>query len=58
MASQPTAWKAALLGGKLLNFTPTKLIPVPALRAWESSRTLPKWRGGEFRKWMKQRERR
>jgi L-lactate dehydrogenase complex protein LldF len=55
MASQPTAWKAALLGGKLLNFTPTKLIPVPALRAWEASRTLPKWRGGEFRKWMKQR---
>lgn len=55
MASQPTVWKAALLGGKLLNFTPTKLIPVPALRAWESSRTLPQWRGGEFRKWMKQR---
>jgi L-lactate dehydrogenase complex protein LldF len=55
MASQPTAWKAALLGGKLLNFTPTKLIPVPALRAWEATRTLPKWRGGEFRKWMKQR---
>lgn len=52
LASQPTAWKAALVGGKLLNVLPTKLVPVPALRAWESKRTLPEWRGGEFRKWM------
>ncbi|MBX3735110.1 MAG: iron-sulfur cluster-binding protein [Candidatus Didemnitutus sp.] len=55
MASQPTAWKAALFGGKALNYLPTKLIPVPALRAWEEKRALPAWRGGEFRKWMKQR---
>lgn len=55
MASQPTAWKAALFGGKALNYLPTKLIPVPALRAWEEKRALPEWRGGEFRKWMKQR---
>jgi len=55
LASQPTAWKAALLGGKVMNYLPTKLIPVPALRAWESQRTLPAWRGGEFRKWMKSR---
>jgi L-lactate dehydrogenase complex protein LldF len=55
MASQPTAWKAALFGGKALNYIPTKLIPVPALRAWEEKRALPAWRGGEFRKWMKQR---
>ncbi len=53
MASQPTAWKAALFGGKALNYIPTKLIPVPALRAWEEKRALPAWRGGEFRKWMK-----
>ncbi|WP_415907382.1 LutB/LldF family L-lactate oxidation iron-sulfur protein [Oleiharenicola sp. Vm1] len=55
LASQPTAWKAALFGGKALNYLPTKLIPVPALRAWEEKRALPEWRGGEFRKWMKQR---
>jgi L-lactate dehydrogenase complex protein LldF len=55
MASQPLAWKAALAGGKLLNHLPTKLIPVPALRAWESKRDLPEWRGGEFRKWLKMR---
>jgi L-lactate dehydrogenase complex protein LldF len=55
LASQPTAWRAALIGGKVMNYLPTKLIPVPALRAWESTRTLPEWRGGEFRKWMKTR---
>jgi L-lactate dehydrogenase complex protein LldF len=57
LASQPTAWKAALAGGKILNFMPTKLLPIPALRAWEAQRELPAWRGGEFRKWMKQRKR-
>jgi L-lactate dehydrogenase complex protein LldF len=57
MASQPTAWRAALFGGKVLNYLPTKLIPVPALRAWEAKRDLPAWRGGEFRKWLKNRKR-
>ena len=57
LASQPTAWKAALTGGKILNYMPTKLLPIPALRAWESQRALPAWRGGEFRKWMKNRKR-
>ena len=55
LASQPTAWRAALLGGKALNYLPTKLIPVPALQAWAAKRTLPEWRGGEFRKWLKAR---
>ena len=56
MASQPTAWKAALAGGRLLNYVPTKLIPVPALQAWCDKRALPPWRGGEFRTWLKQRK--
>jgi L-lactate dehydrogenase complex protein LldF len=55
MASQPTAWRAALVGGKLINYVPTKLIPVPALQAWSAKRALPDWRGGEFRKWLKNR---
>ncbi|WP_221030205.1 LutB/LldF family L-lactate oxidation iron-sulfur protein [Actomonas aquatica] len=55
MASQPTAWKAALAGGKVINHIPTKLIPFPPLQSWTSSRTLPEWRGGSFRKWMKNR---
>lgn len=55
VASQPTAWKAALSAGKLMNYIPHKLMPVPALRAWEGKRTLPEWRGGNFRQWMKNR---
>jgi L-lactate dehydrogenase complex protein LldF len=55
LATQPAAWRAALAGGHILNHLPTKLIPVPALRAWESKRELPRWRGGEFRKWLKMR---
>ena len=55
LASQPLAWRASLAGGHIMNHIPTKLVPVPALRAWEAKRTLPPWRGGNFRKWMKQR---
>ena len=55
MASQPTVWRASLFGGKLMNHLPTKMIPVPALQAWADKRELPRWRGGEFRKWMKNR---
>jgi L-lactate dehydrogenase complex protein LldF len=57
LASQPAAWKAALFGGKMINYLPTKLLPIPALRAWESKRTLPEWRGDEFRKWLKNHQR-
>jgi len=55
LATHPTVWKTALTAGKLLNVLPTTLLPVPPLRAWEKNRTLPKWRGGEFRNWMKSR---
>ena len=55
LATQPSAWKVALFGGKIIDYLPTKLLPIPPLRAWEDKRTLPKWRGGEFRSWMKNR---
>ena len=53
LASQPVAWRAALFGGNLLNVLPASLLPVPAVRAWIEKRTLPAWRGGAFRKWLK-----
>jgi L-lactate dehydrogenase complex protein LldF len=56
LASQPTAWKAALFGGRMINHLPTKLLPIAALRAWEGTRTLPEWKGGDFRKWMRGRK--
>jgi L-lactate dehydrogenase complex protein LldF len=55
MASKPAAWKAALVGGRMMNILPTKMLQVPALRAWEDQRTLPAWKGGAFRKWMRNR---
>ena len=58
LATQPVAWRAALAAGHLVNRLPTRLIPVPALRAWEAKRALPEWRGGEFRKWLKARRER
>ena len=56
LASQPAVWKAALFGGKIMNVLPTKFIPVPALQAWQKKRTLPEWKGGEFRSWLKNRK--
>jgi L-lactate dehydrogenase complex protein LldF len=56
LASQPTTWKAALWGGKIIDYLPMGLIPVPALQAWINKRSLPKWRGGAFRRWLKGRK--
>ena len=56
LASQPLAWKSALRMGYGLNVVPHGLIPIPAVRAWESVRKLPAWRGGKFRAWFKERE--
>jgi L-lactate dehydrogenase complex protein LldF len=54
LASQPAIWRTALVGGRVIDYLPMGLIPVPALQAWVSRRTLPKWRGGKFRKWLRQ----
>jgi hypothetical protein len=40
----------------MLDHVPGALIPVPAFHAWTGCRTLPKWRGGEFRKWLRVRK--
>ena len=57
LATRPRVWRLALALGRILDYLPLRLIPVPALRAWVARRTLPAWRGGEFRKWMQQRTR-
>ena len=57
LASQPAAWRAALIGGRLLDHLPRGLVPVPAYQAWTAGRTLPKWRGGAFRKWLRRHRR-
>jgi len=55
LATQPAAWKTALKLGGAISFTPKVLMPA-ALRSWQEIRTLPPWRGGAFRKWMKERK--
>lgn len=56
LATQPAAWKTALRLGHAMNVTPHVVFNVhPSARAWQSSRDLPKFRGGAFRKWMRRR---
>jgi L-lactate dehydrogenase complex protein LldF len=55
VASQPTAWKAALKLGGAVDYIPTAILP-QAVKIWVETRGLPPWRGGKFRSWMKNRK--
>ena len=55
LATQPAAWRTALKLGAAIKFTPKALMP-HAMYSWQEIRTLPPWRGGAFRKWMKERK--
>jgi L-lactate dehydrogenase complex protein LldF len=57
VATEPMLWRAALASGKLLESLPDVLKP-PALRGFEARHELPEWRGGAFRRWLVERERR
>lgn len=52
LASKPFAWKTALTLGVAVNLIPDALMVGPA-KKWTDHRTLPTWRGGKFRSWMK-----
>ncbi len=55
LCSQPSLWKTALSVGHTLNHIPTEMIPHPSAKSWQRFRTLPRFRGGEFRKWFQHR---
>ncbi len=56
LGSHPLLWRAAMTFGVAKDFVPMlEKLPVPYLGAWLKTRTLPKWRGGKFRAWMKSR---
>ena len=55
LATHPTLWSAALTGGHLMNVLPASLIPHSAAQTWLRDRTLPAWKGGTFRAWLKKR---
>jgi L-lactate dehydrogenase complex protein LldF len=54
LASQPDAWRAALVTGRLVEALPGWLGPGP-LRAWRDNHAMPPWRGGAFRRWLDRR---
>lgn len=55
LCSQPTMWKTALTMGHTMNYIPTEMVPHPSAMSWQTSRKLPKFQGGEFRKWFNNR---
>jgi L-lactate dehydrogenase complex protein LldF len=55
LATRPMVWRGAMSLSRAANLLPTRMLPVPALQSWLQLRTLPRWRGGEFRQWMAQR---
>jgi L-lactate dehydrogenase complex protein LldF len=52
LATSPRLWRAALVASRAANFAPGALALAAPLRAWLALRTLPPWRGGEFRRWL------
>ena len=56
LCSQPAMWKTALTMGHTMNYIPTEMIPHPSARAWQHARKLPRFQGGEFRKWFRNRK--
>ncbi|MCB1204329.1 MAG: iron-sulfur cluster-binding protein [Verrucomicrobiae bacterium] len=56
LATSPALWRTAMTASRAMNHLPTAALPVKPLREWLKLRTLPEWRGGEFRKWMKKRK--
>ena len=55
LASSPLIWKVAMKTGGLSSLVPLEKLPLPYLSPWLKTRTLPGWRGGQFRSWMKSR---
>lgn len=57
LAGHPVLWRLAMRLGRALDWLPLRRLPLSAARAWSGSRTLPKWRGGRFRRWIRSRRR-
>jgi len=56
VAKSPSLWRASLRSANMLNLLPYEKIPFGPLGRWTKDRTLPPWRGGKFRAWVKNRE--
>lgn len=56
LGTHPLVWRAAMTLGAVMDYLPLDRLPVSYLGAWLEKRTLPAWRGGKFRAWMKARK--
>ena len=52
LASSPKLWRIVMPLNKLANLIPLDLFKVGPLGRWLKTRTLPKFKGGNFRKWF------
>jgi L-lactate dehydrogenase complex protein LldF len=55
LASSPRLWRTAMTMSRAMNHLPIHVAPIAPLQAWLQQRTLPEFRGGHFRKWLKRR---
>jgi len=53
LATSPALWRTAITMSKAMNHLPIQVAPIKPLQDWLGQRTLPEWRGGDFRKWLK-----
>jgi len=52
LATSPSVWRTAMNMSKAMNHLPIHMTPLKPLQEWLNQRTLPAWKGGNFRKWM------
>lgn len=55
LATSPSLWRTAMTMSNAMNHLPIQVAPIRPLQDWLGQRTLPPFRGGEFRRWMKDR---
>ena len=56
LATHPGLWRMTMRTGNVGNLIPDAAkMPIPGLGDWLKQRTLPQWRGGAFRNWIKKR---
>lgn len=56
LATSPSLWRTAMTMSKAMNHLPIQVAPIKPLQDWLGQRTLPESHGGDFRKWLKDRE--
>lgn len=56
LATSPSLWRTAMTMSKAMNHLPIQVTPMKPIQNWLGQRTLPEFKGGDFRKWMKARK--